>query len=113
MIVLPVNVDPSDQTFVEWFCQTGDQAPMLVDVSTIEHAAGTENFVPGRWFRGQISKHGCFFDQRSRTIELPGLEHDALVLAASSLCRSLSIRCLFQDYSAKTREFYIVRVVEP
>ncbi len=40
------------------------------------------------------------------------MNHDALVQVATSLCRKLSIPCLlFEDYSPKTREFYLVRLM--
>jgi hypothetical protein len=38
--------------------------------------------------------------------------HNALSQAATTLCRRLSIpRLLFRDFSPKTREFYLVRLV--
>ncbi len=60
-----------------------------------------------------MPKDGYFFDKRSRTIEMRQVNHDALVSAATSLYRRLSIPCLlFRDLSPKTPEFYLVRLVE-
>ncbi|HUA36265.1 MAG TPA: hypothetical protein VMA09_21840 [Candidatus Binataceae bacterium] len=114
MIVLPVNVDPCDEIFMEWFCQSTEQKPVNLNVNSVAAAIGTGEFVLGRWFSGRITKNGCVFDQHSRTIEVRKLNHDAMVQAATSLCRRLSIPCLlFKDYSPKTREFYLVRLLEP
>jgi len=62
---------------------------------------------------GWVPKNGYFFDRRSRTIEIRKVNHDALVSAATSLCRRLSIPCLlFRDLSPKMPEFYLVGLVE-
>jgi hypothetical protein len=109
-IVLPVHVDPDDTYFDEWFCQSANQEPIWLDRKIIRD----DGAVFGRWFRGSLQKNGCVFDLRSRTIEIAGVSHDALVQATTSLCRELSIYCLlFEDYSPRTREFYVVRLLAP
>jgi len=60
-----------------------------------------------------VSRDGSLFDKRPRTIEIRHVNRDALVSAATSLCRRLSIPCLvFRDLSPKTLEFYLFRLVE-
>jgi hypothetical protein len=112
-IVLPVNVDPDDSYFLEWFCQSAEQKPIPLDRSLVARAIGTSEFTIVRWFKGWVPKDGCLFDQRSCTIEIRKVDHDTLVDAVTSLCRELAIPCLlFEDFSPKTCEFYLVRLLE-
>jgi hypothetical protein len=108
--VLPIQVDPNDSHFLEWFCQSAKPEPLWLDRATLVNDGGV---VLGQCLKGWVSRDGCVFNPRSRTIEIPGVDHDALVQVATSLCRQLSISCLlFEDYSPRTWEFYLVRLTK-
>ena len=50
--MLPVNVDPGDDYFLEWFCQSVDREPVQLNETAVASAIGTQDFGLGLWFEG-------------------------------------------------------------